>query len=184
MNVTLDGYMSGPDCELDWHFQRWTNEMAESACEQLSEADAILLGRVTYQAMARYWPAKATGLCTARENIDFAEMMNNYAKIVFSKSLSGVGEWKNSRLAKGDIEEEIASLKQMPGKNMIIYGSGKMVSSLMQLKLIDEYRIWLHPVVIVHGKPLFKGLQSKLNMKLYKTQTFSSGVVLLCYRQE
>src|SRR5688572_2547821 len=111
MNVTLDGFMAGPNCELDWHFQNWSADMAESACIQLSQADTIILGRVTYTAMARYWPTKLLDLTFAREDIDFAEMMNNYTKIVFSKTLQSLS-WSNSKLASGDLEDEIGKLKQ------------------------------------------------------------------------
>lgn len=180
MNVTLDGFMSGPDCELDWHFQCWTKEMGESLCEQLSYADTILLGRITYKAMAKYWPSKAADMSFPREDLSFADMMNRYNKIVFSKTLV-TPEWNNSRLAKGNIADEIAQLKQQPGKDMIIYGSGKVVSFLMQFGLVDEYQLWVHPVLLGKGNSLFKGLHDKLNMKLFKTKTFSSGVVLLYY---
>lgn len=180
MNVTLDGFLSGSECELDWHFESWNNEMAECACEQLSKADTILLGGVTYRAMAKYWQSKAMNVCCAREDIAFADMMNNYTKIVFSKTLT-TPEWNNSKLAKGNIADEIARLKLQPGKNIIIYGSGKVVSALIKSGLVDEYQLWIHPVILGKGKPLFKGLQDKLDMQLYKTKTFSSGVVLFFY---
>jgi len=183
MNVTLDGFMSGPNCELDWHFQSWTGEMAEFLCEQLGKADTILLGRVTYKAMAKYWPSKITDPSFPREDIDFAEMINSYTKIVFSKTLTNP-EWNNSRLVKGNIADAITQLKQQPGRNMIIYGSGKVVSALMQLDLVDEYQIWVHPVLLGKGKPLFTGLQDKLHMKLFRTKTFSSGVVMLYYESQ
>jgi len=177
MNVTLDGFMSGVNCELDWHFKCWNGEMAETACKQLSNADTILLGRVTYLAMARYWPFKAMSLCLPREDIDFAEMMNSYTKIVFSKTLSGV-QWCNSRLVKDDMGGVVARLKKQPGRDMIIYGSGRVVSEMIRLGLVDEYQIWMHPVVLGKGKPLFKNLHL-LNLNLLKVTTFSSGVVLL-----
>jgi len=180
MNVTLDGFISGSNRELDWHFQSWNEEMAKSLCEQLSRADTILLGRVTYRAMAKYWPFTITDPNFPREDIAFADMMNSYTKIVFSKTLKAP-EWKNSRILKGNIEYEIAQLKHQQGKDIVIYGSSKLVSALMQLGLIDEYQIWIHPVLLGKGKPLFKDLQDRLNMKLFKTKTFSSGVVMLYY---
>src|SRR5215213_697022 len=131
MNITLDGFMSGPDCELDWHFSAWNNEMAQAAAEQLNRADTIILGRITYRAMARYWPMQAKKMACAREDIAFADMMNTYTKIVFSKTLQQP-EWHNTKLVKGSIPKEISSLKQQPGKDMIIYGSGKLVAALMQ----------------------------------------------------
>ncbi len=106
--------------------------------------------------------------------------MNNLPKIVFSKTLQKV-EWNNSRLVKENIVEEISTMKQQPGKDMVIFGSGSIVSTFMQLGLIDEYRIIVNPVVLGKGKPLFKGINDKLNLKLLKTKTFSSGNVLLYY---
>ena len=178
MNVTLDGFIAGPNCELDWHFNFWNEEMAKFAREQLSRADTILLGRVTYKAMANYWPAKAMDLSYAREDIAFACMMNSYAKIVFSKTLENI-EWNNSRLIKNDIRKEILKLKRRQGKDIIIYGSGSIVSTLMQLGLIDEYVLWLHPVFIGKGKTLFSDPDDRLNLKLVNTKTLGSGVIIL-----
>ena len=180
MNVTLDGFMSGPDCELDWHFQSWTKEMADSLYEQLSKADTILLGRVTYTAMANYWPSKSKDLSFPREDIAFAEMMNNYTKLVFSKTLVKTA-WNNSRLVTGKVQEEIIKLKRQAGKDIMIYGSGKVVAALMNAGLIDEYQLWIHPVLIGKGKPLFKNLNDKLPMRLFKTKTFPNGVIILYY---
>ena len=181
MNVTLDGFMAGPNCELDWHFNYWNEEMAKFASEQLSNADTILLGRVTYNAMEKYWPAKATDLSYPREDIAFACMMNSYTKIVFSKTLQKI-EWNNARLIKKDISKELLRLKRQPGKDIIIYGSGSLVSALMQMDLIDEYVLWLHPVFIGKGKTLFKGPGDKFKLKLVNTRTLDSGVVILYCR--
>ena len=180
MNVTLDGFMAGPNCELDWHFQSWTNEMADSLYEQLSMADTILLGRVTYKAMARYWPSKAKDLSFPREDIAFADLMNNYTKLVFSRTLTRP-EWHNSKFIKGNPADEVSKLKEQPGKDMIVYGSGKVVESLANSDLIDEFQLWVHPVLLGEGKPLFKNLQKRLTMKLSKTKTFGSGVIILYY---
>jgi dihydrofolate reductase len=106
--------------------------------------------------------------------------MNTLQKIVFSKTLPAV-EWNNSILVGGNMEEEIKRLKQQPGKDMVIFGSGEIVSSLMRQGLIDEYRIILNPVILGNGNPLFKDLQDKLNLKLLKTKTLGSGVVILYY---
>ena len=180
VNVTLDGYMAGPNCELDWHFNSWNDEMARSLTEQLSKADTILLGRVTYKGMAQHFSSVPVCLLTPRENLDFADMLNHYPKIVFSKTLTAA-TWNNSKIVKSNIAKEVVKLKQQPGKDMIIYGSGQLVASLTKLGLIDEYRLWVHPIVLGGGKPLFKEVQQALNLSLYKTQTFSSGVVILFY---
>lgn len=181
MNVTLDGYMSGLSCELDWHFQNWSEDMAECLCEQLSKTDTVLLGRVTYKAMAKYWQTNLLDLSYAREDIAFAEMMNSHKKVVFSNTLSSP-DWRNSRLIKGDFGKEIMKLKRLAGKDIIVYGSGVLVSSLLQLELIDEYILWVHPVILGKGKPLFDGLQNRLLLTLQRTQTFSSGVIAIYYK--
>lgn len=185
MNVTLDGFMAGPNCELDWHFKSWSPDMAASLCEQLHQSDTILLGRVTYAAMARYWSHKAMDISFPREDIAFAEMMNRYAKVFFSRSLTTdpIG-WNNSRLVKGNIKKEVGKLKQQPGRNMIIYGSGQLVSSLMPSGLIDEYVLWVHPIVLSKGKLFFKGLHDRLVLHLLETTQFSSGVVRLSYQAD
>ena len=180
MNVTLDGFMAGPNCELDWHFQSWTTEMADSLYQQLSKADTILLGRITYKAMARYWPQQAKDLSFPREDIAFADLMNNYTKLVFSKTLI-TPEWNNSRIIKDNPVHEITKLKKCSGKDMIIYGSGKIVECLTNSGLVDEYQLWVHPVLLGKGKPLFRNLPERLSMKLFKTKSFSSGVIILYY---
>ena len=157
--------------------------MADSLYSQLSEVDTILLGRVTYAAMANFWPHKAKDLSFPREDIAFADLMNSYRKIVFSKTLT-TARWNNSRLVNGDPVTEICNLKKAPGKNMIIYGSGKIVGSLLDLRIIDEYQLWIHPILLGKGKPLFKGIQDKIPLRLSRTTSFSSGVVKLHYSNE
>lgn len=183
MNVTLDGFIAGPNCELDWHFNSWTEEMAVLFCEELSRADTILLGRKTYVAMAKFWTTKVCSLSLSRDDIAFADMMNNYRKLVFSKTLDAA-QWKNSGLVKGDIRQEILKLKAQTGKNIIIYGSGMLVSDLMEAKLVDEYILWVHPVALGNGKPLFRNLREKLFLQLKHIKPFDSGVVILYYQSQ
>jgi len=177
MNVTLDGFMAGPDGALDWQFQNWTSDMAELMGDQLSKAGALLLGKNTYNAMAGYWPAIGTCLSLPRDDIAFAAMMNSCPKIVCSNTLTTLS-WNNSRLIKGNLRGEILKLKQQPGKDILIYGSGRLVSSLTRWGLIDEYRLWIYPVSIGRGMPLFA---AKLNFKLVGMRQFPSGVVVLNY---
>jgi dihydrofolate reductase len=155
--------------------------MAECLYLELDQADTIIFGRKTYEAMARHWPAKAMDPYCPREDIVFTDMMNNYSKIVFSKTLTSAN-WNNSRLADGNVENEIGVLKNMPGKNMMIYGSGKLVSSLIETGLVDEYQLWIHPVLIGKGKSFFGILGKRLNLELFKIRQFDSGVVLMYYK--
>jgi len=177
--VTLDGFFEGPNKELDWHIV--DEEFNQYANDLLSNVDALLFGRVTYQLMADYWPAAATNPSTSKSDLEIADKMNNLPKIVFSKTLQEV-EWNNSRLVKENIAEEISKMKQESGKDIVIFGSGSIVTTLMQLGLIDEYRIIVNPVVLGSGKPLFKGINDKRNLKLLKTKVLGSGIVILYYQ--
>ncbi|PSL45373.1 dihydrofolate reductase [Chitinophaga niastensis] len=181
MNISLDGFMADPHAALDWHFKSWDEEMARNAYEQLKKMDTILLGRVTYQAMANYWPLLAKYEAANNRDIEYAEMMNSYTKIVFSRTLETV-EWKNARLIKENIREEIYTMKQQPGKDMVIYGSGSIVKTLHQLDLIDEYHLLVHPILLGKGKPLFEKAGDKVDMTFLNTKTLSSGVVILNYQ--
>jgi dihydrofolate reductase len=183
MNITLDGFMAGPNCELDWHFKFWNDEMAEYACEQLKAADAILLGRITFIGMSKYWRSVSLDDSYPRADIAFADMMNHHRKIVFSKTLE-YPEWNNSRIVRSDIKKEVRQLKEEPGKNMIIYGSGKIVTQLTKAGLIDDYIFWVHPVILGKGKSIFKKGSPWPELNIYKARTFSSGVVVLHYKKD
>lgn len=124
--------------------------------------------------MASYWPSAPAD--------EIADKMNNLPKIVFSKTLQEA-EWNNSRLVKGDIAEEVSKLKQQPGKDMVIFGSATLATSLMQVGLVDEYRIILNPVLIGSGKRLFQGIQEKVRFRLSRMETFGSGVIVLYYQR-
>jgi dihydrofolate reductase len=183
--VTLDGLMVGQNEEMDWVLDNLDGEMENDIADQLKNVDAILLGRVTYQIMANYWPTATTDASVRRsqgaEDPIITDKMNNLPKIVFSKTLQKV-EWKNSRLIKENIKDEILKIKQQPGKDMVILGSASIVQTFTNLGLIDEYRLLLHPVVLGSGKPLFKDIKDRLNLKLMKTKTYKNGVVSLDYQ--
>ncbi len=172
LNITLDGYIAGPENDLDWHFPLWNDDMYLHAREQLLTMSTIILGRVTYQSMADYWP-------TAPVN-DFTTMMNTYEKVVFSHTLKETS-WNNTRLAGKTMREEVKDLKQQEGDNIIIYGSGSLIQSFINNDLIDEYRLWVHPVVIGKGVPLFEN-SCCIKLHLLRTKVFSSGVVMLYYQ--
>jgi dihydrofolate reductase len=180
VNITLDGFMAGPNCELDWHFNRWTTEMADAQCEQLSRAGTILLGRVTYNAMAAYWSAAKSNLCFPRGDLAFADLMNSRQKVVFSRTIKELN-WENSVQLSGNLGSEIYKLKKLDGNDIIIYGSSKLIGGLMRLGIIDEYILWIHPVMLGTGKPLFSKTKDITNMRLSNVQQFNSGVILLHY---
>ena len=172
--VTVEGYYEGADGNIDWH--NVDEEFNEFAIKQLDSVGAILFGRVTYELMASYWPSAAA----LKDDPIVAGKMNSSPKIVFSTTLSTV-DWQNTRLIKADLAEELTQLKQQPGKDLIIFGSGKLTANFTQLGLIDEYRIIVAPVVLGSGHPLFMDLDQPLKLNLLRTRPFKSGNVLLYY---
>lgn len=177
--VSLDGFFEGPEHDINWHHV--DGEFGKFAIEQLDETDTILFGRRTYELMESFWPTKA-GLEGDHET---AVRMNTLRKVVFSKTLKGVEEtenWKNVRLVKDNIAEEVNKLKAQPGKKMTVLGSSDLCVSLLKLGLLDELRIMVNPVVLGKGTKLFQGFDQKLNLTLTKSRTFKNGNVLLYYQ--
>jgi dihydrofolate reductase len=170
--VTLDGFFEGPNRgEIAWHDIVWGEELEHLSTEQLKSAGVLLFGRVTYQGMASYWPT-AIG--------EVAEFMNNIPKVVFSRTLDRA-EWSNTRLVKGNAQDEVAALKKQPGKDLFVFGSADLSSTLIEHGLIDEFRLGLTPVVLGAGTPLFKPGAKVLGMKLLEATPLQSGCVILRY---
>ena len=175
--VTLDGYFEGSNQSIEWH--NVDDEFNQFAIEQLENADILLFGRVTYDLMAGYWPS------TGATNDDpiVAHKMNTISKIVFSKTMV-TANWENTRLIKENIQEEVTLLKNQPGKDIYIFGSADLASTLREMNLIDEYRILVNPVVIGNGKPLFANINHTLKLNLLHIKRFNSGNVLLYYETQ
>ena len=173
--VTLDGYFEGPNREIDWHTV--DAEFNGYAIDMLNSVDTLIFGRVTYELMASYWPTPDA----IKNDPIVAEKMNTLPKIVFSKTLEKA-EWHNTRLVKANIEEEIKRIKKQSGKDIALLGSGSILSQFAQQGVIDEYRIMVNPLVLGNGKPLFRGIKDRLNLKLTKARTFGNGDVLLYYQ--
>jgi dihydrofolate reductase len=181
MMFSLDGFIDGPNGELDWvpfdeEFQKYVNH------EHSSTFDTILFGRVAYQktgkqdadVLVRLYPGPP------QDVIDWVNNLNKMTKIVFSKTLKEVGD--NAWIISEDLEEEVNRMKQQPGKDMQLIGGPGLVSTFIRLGLIDEYRIMVAPVILGGGKPLFKGISDKVKLKLLRTKTFASGLVILYYQ--
>ena len=145
--VSLDGVMESPD---QWHFPYFNDEMGEAIEAAMAQADAMLMGRVLYEEWAAYWPQQDP------EENPFAARMNGIQKYVVSTTLQEPLEWNNSTLINGDVAKEITKLKQLPGKDISISGSGALVRSLLQDDLLDELRLMVHPIVVGSGKRLFE----------------------------
>jgi dihydrofolate reductase len=196
--VSLDGFFAGPSGEFDWPLA--DQEFEEFALEQLNEMDAIFFGRVTYDFMAAYWPSVATspnGVLKTNDQIEFAvpasqsevhsqiaHKMNTLPKIVFSKTLHEAN-WNNSKLVEKVDPEQIKKMKQeQSGKNMVVFGSGDLVATLENFSLIDEYRLFVNPILLGKGKPLFKNKNDRRRLELVGSRMFKSGVVGLFYRPQ
>jgi dihydrofolate reductase len=172
-HVTLDGFFEGPKSwEIDWLQSAFDDELEELSRAQLVSADMLLFGRVTYQGMAAYWPT-ATGA--------IAELMNDIPKTVFSRTLDHV-EWKNARLVTHDPADEVARLKQTPGKNIFIFGSADLCATLIGHRLIDEFRVCVHPLILGRGNPLFKANPDRTKLALVEAKPLRFGGVVLRYR--
>jgi dihydrofolate reductase len=132
--------------------------------------------------MVDYWPTAAENPAWPERDFEFVHMMNNFPKIIFSRTMDKVG-W-NARLVKENIAEEILKIKQQPGKDLALFAGSDIASTFIQLGLIDEYRLIVNPVVLGCGKPLFKDIKDKLNLKLLKTQPYPSGITILYYQPD
>jgi dihydrofolate reductase len=172
--LSLDGVYEAPD---QWHFPYFNDEMGAAVGELMAAADTMLLGRVTYEEFAGYWPQQSS------DDVDAADFMNNTPKLVVSNSLKTPLAWQNSTLISGDVGAELTKLKQQPGKNISITGSGTLVRTLLRDGLLDELRLLVHPIVIGSGKKrLFPAENEQELLELVDAQTFSTGVLYLTYQ--
>jgi dihydrofolate reductase len=168
--VTLDGVMEEPGM---WSFPFWNEEAMKFKSDELFASDALLLGRITYEGFAKAWP-------TMTEAGEFGERMNGMPKYVVSSTLQTL-DWNNSHLLTGDVVEAVSNLKQQPGQDILLSGSGQLLRTLMPHDLIDEYRLMLHPIVLGSGKRLFPDESAKTTLRLVDSKTTSTGIVILTY---
>jgi dihydrofolate reductase len=173
MGVTVDGYVAGPGGELDWGLPAEHPDVRAWKVASLRQVGTHIMGRVTYEQMAGYWPA-ATG--------DYADFMNKLPKVVFSKTLPAAG-WAGSRIARGDLAEEIGALKAESGGDIVMaHGGAAFVQALSRHGLIDEYRMVILPVALGNGLPLFKDLAKPLRLALAEAKSFPDGTAIHVYQ--
>jgi dihydrofolate reductase len=174
--VSLDGYFTDANGDMSWAHKKdpeWQAFVSENA----SGGGQLLFGRITYDLMASFWPTPLA----AQSNPIVVERMNSLRKFVFSTTLDKVS-WNNTTLLKGDLTAEVRKLKQAPGPDMVIMGSGSVVAQLADAGLIDEYQIVLNPLVVGNGRTLFEGVKNKLPLKLTRSRAFDNGNVVLFYQ--
>jgi len=172
INMTLDGFCDHTAGIADEELHQHYNDL-------LRNADTLLYGRITYQLMESYWPSVVKNPTGNKPIDEFAVLIDNISKWVFSRTLRKV-TWKNTALKNEVTKEEILELKRQEGKNILV-GSPSLIITMAQLNLIDEYQLAIHPIILGHGLPLFKNIRDKINLTLLKTKTFGSGVAALYY---
>ena len=182
--LSLDGVMQAPgqpdeDTEGGFKHGGWAlpyhdEGLAKSVADSMAATDAYLFGRKTYDNFAAYWP-------TASRDIPFTDHLNNSAKYVVSKTLKDP-DWHNSTVIDGDVAKEVRKLKQQPGKNIAVLGSGELVQTLIENDLVDEYFLTVYPLVLGGGKRLFRDDEQLRRLELVISKTTSTGGVMLTYR--
>lgn len=177
MSVSVDGFFEGPEHRIDWHLV--DDELHRHFNEQLATMSAFLDGRVTFELMSAFWPTADSDPSCPAPVAEFAGIWRNMPKLVFSRSLEGA-DW-NSTIVRDVVVEDILELKSRPGGDMAL-GGADLAASFMRHDLIDEYRLYVHPVVLGEGRPLFP-VGVPVDLRLIGTHTFGNGVVLLHYRR-
>jgi dihydrofolate reductase len=176
-SVTLDGYFAGANGDISWaHSAGRDDEWNAFVAGNAGGGGTLLLGRVTYDMMASYWPTPQA----ARNDPAVAEHINGLRKIVFSTTL-GEPKWNNTTVVKSGVAETVRRLKRTPGPDMVVLGSGSIVLQLAQENLVDEYQFVLCPVALGSGKTMFEGLSERVNLVLSSTRAFRNGKVVICY---
>ena len=178
MSVSLDGYFEGPDRELDW--QLVDDELHRHFNEELATMGGFLDGRVTYELMAGFWPTADQDPSSSAPMREFARIWRDMPKVVFSRTLDHA-DW-NTTVARSVEPEEIRALAAEPGGDLMI-GGADLAAAFMAYDLVDEYRFYLHPVLIGRGRPLFRPSDLSLDLRLAETRSFGNGVVLLRYQR-
>ncbi len=172
--LTLNGFFSDATGNTSWSSQG--DEQRDFALDKMEAENILLFGRKTYEHMINWWPTEAA----RKADPEMAAGMNNAEKIVFSNTLKKA-DWQNTRIVSGDIIEEVRRLKNTPGKNLALLGSGSILTQFAEHHLIDEFELMMNPVAIGDGHTLFGGLKKKIPLQLLSTKAFHNGVVLLTY---
>jgi dihydrofolate reductase len=179
IQLTIDGFVCGPNGEMDWMVWEWDEVLKRYTTELTNSVDTFLMGRATGEGMAVYWPTVGSNPESSEEDKWMAERLNSFPKVVFSRTITHI-HWNNARVAN-DIVAEVKELKKEPGKDIMIYGGADIVSSFIRENLIDEYHLFVNPVAIGKGKPIFDKVNDNLKLNLEKTIVSTTGIVVHQY---
>lgn len=178
MHLSLDGFVAGPNGEMNWI--KVDEEIFDHVGKRISESDTALYGRVTYQMMENYWPTAGDEPDASRHDIEHSKWYNQAQKIVLSKTLEQEG-LANTEIISDNLSDSINELKQQGGKDILLFGSPRATHSLIQLNLIDGYWLFVNPIILGQGIPLFVDVKDKIKLKLLSAHQFTSGVTALDY---
>jgi dihydrofolate reductase len=178
MHLSLDGYVAGPNGELDW--VTVNDEIFNHVGKRISEGDSAMYGRVTYNMMESYWPSAGAKPNATRHELEHSQWYAGIHKLVVSKSMKGMTLPRTS-IISDNIQDKINEIKQRPGKEILLFGSPATTHSLIQLNLIDGYWLFVNPIILGKGIPLFKNIEEKIKLRLLNTQQFTGGVTELNY---
>jgi dihydrofolate reductase len=178
MLVSLDGYIEGPEGELDW-FEDGDSQFEQYCDEMIDSVGLALYGRRAYELMQKYWP-NAERNPRSPADLAFARKMNALPKLVLSRTLARA-DWDNTRILRENVGETLAELKREPGKPIVAWAGAGLVSTLAALGLVDEYRLIVQPVVLGKGTPLFQGIEGRRKLRLTRTTQLGRNVAVLCY---
>jgi len=178
MHISLDGFVAGPNGEMDWIVLN--DEVFDLAGKRTKKADMALYGRVTYQMMEAYWPTAAVQPNATKHDKEHSEWYNKVSKVVVSRTMQGK-DLAGTRIISDNVNSEIKQLKEKEGEDILLFGSPSVVHTLMQENLIDDYWLFVSPVLIGKGIPLFKNIEQTRKLKLKKNKAFDDGVVCLHY---
>jgi dihydrofolate reductase len=179
VQISLDGYIAGPNGEMDWMVWNWDEELKNYVAELTASIGCILLGRNLAQGFIPHWATVAAD--TANPEYEAGKIFHEIPKVIFTKTLeSPIGEY--STLAKGELRKEVEALKNKDGKDLMVYGGGSFVSALIAEDLIDNYYLFVNPVILGKGMPIFQGLQMSQNVEVVDCFPFSCGISLMHYR--
>ncbi|MDQ2721190.1 MAG: dihydrofolate reductase family protein [Bacteroidota bacterium] len=178
VHITVDGFVAGQNGEMDWI--KFDDEMFDLVKKFTDDADTALYGRVTYQMMDSYWPTAASQPNATKHDVEHSNWYNKVDKIVLSKTLKDKS-LERTTFISGNILEQITALKQQPGKNILIFGSPRAAHLLIQHNLIDDYWLFVNPIILGQGIPLFINRTEKISLKPLATKVFACGVTALNY---
>lgn len=181
MHISLDGFVAGPNGEMDWI--KVDEEIFDHIGKRISQGDTALYGRITYEMMEGYWPTAGDEPDASKHDIEHSRWYKNAHKIVLSKTMKNTNPG-NTRVISDDIVNQLNEIRQTKGNDILVFGSPTATHSLMQMNLIDGYWLFVNPIVLGYGIPLFEAIREKTKLKLISTRSFTNGVTELSYVTE